>query len=56
MTTPFEVLFSFTLYRDGQISVSGKPVQGTLQQMLPPVLRLIADSIEDGSTLLREDD
>lgn len=56
MTTPFEVLFSITIYRDGQIGVAGRPVRGTLQQKLPAVLRMIADSIEDGATLLSEDE
>lgn len=55
MTTPFEVLFSVTLYRDGSIAVGGKPKSGTLQSTLPEILRMIALSIEDGSTVLNEE-
>ncbi len=56
MSTPFEIMFSFTLSRDGRVTVSGRPVRGSLPQVLPGVLRMIADSVEDGSTLLQEDD
>jgi hypothetical protein len=52
MTTPQpDVLFSVTLYLDGTLQIGGKTlVTGTLAD----VLRLIADSLESGATVLRE--
>jgi hypothetical protein len=52
MSTPFEVLFSVTLYRDGQIRVDG---HGRRDRM-PEILRMIADSLEAGATVLSEED
>ncbi len=56
MTTPFEVLFSITVYRDGQIRVSGRPARGTYAEALPAVLRTIAEAIEAGAVLLTEEE
>jgi hypothetical protein len=52
MSTPFEVLFTLTLYRDGQIRIDG---HGRKDRM-PEILRMIADSLEAGATVLSEDD
>lgn len=50
--TAFEVLFSVTVYRDGQIRISGHGKHA----MMPSILRRIADSIEAGATVLHEDE
>lgn len=51
VTTPFEVLFSITLYRDGRIRISGKP----RRDRLPEILRMVAEAIETGATVLDEE-
>lgn len=50
--TPFEVLFTVTVYRDGRIRVGGHG----RHEAMPKILRLIADSIEAGATVLHEDE
>lgn len=49
-----EILFSLTVYQDGRLQLSGSPRSGTVQQVLPGVLRTIADSVESGATVLEE--
>lgn len=49
--TSFEYLFSLTLYRDGQLRISGRPDPA----QLPSILRMIADSIEAGATIMEEE-
>jgi hypothetical protein len=50
--TDHEFLFSVTVYRDGQIRVDGKGNHAAM----PSILRLIAASLENGSTVLGEYD
>lgn len=52
MSAPFEVLFSITVYRDGQIRIGGHG----REQALPGILRIIAEAIEAGAVALREED
>ena len=52
MTAPFEVLFTVTLYRDGQIRIGGHGRTNAL----PDILRMIAEAIEGGELVLHEED
>lgn len=49
MCTPFQVLFSLTLHRDGTIEISGRPREGAI----PDILRMIAAALESGALTLR---
>lgn len=54
MTTPFEVLFSLTVYRDGNVTLGGTP-RGPVRVALPEVLRTIALAVEDGALVFDEE-
>lgn len=49
---PNNFLFSVTLYRDGQLRIDGHGHR----ERLPDILRMIADSLEAGHTVLSHDD
>ena len=48
MDQPHNFLFSVTLYRDGTIRIDGHG----RHDAMPAILRMIADSIEAGATVL----
>lgn len=48
----FEVLFSVTVYRTGEIRIDGHG----RREALPEILRIVASSIEAGVTILSEYD
>lgn len=52
MDEPNNFLFSITLYRDGQLRIDGHGHR----ERLPDILRMIADSLEAGATVLNSED
>jgi ribonuclease HIII len=49
---PHEFLFSVTVYRDGTLEINGHG----RHEALPDILRMIAQSLENGSTRLGVDE